>query len=70
MQYGQQPVLWGVMFHDGSVMYRWNGHTQKERAGKAAQKLAERYAPDNITLAHRESESSEWKRVPSSPEGQ
>ena len=64
MQHGQPPVLWGVMFHDGSVMHRWSGRTQQQRTAAAARKLAEKYAPDNITQAHRATESLPWKRVP------
>lgn len=45
-------VTWGVMFHDGSVMARWSGRTEEQRAREAAQEYAKTYQPDHITLAH------------------
>ena len=44
---------YGVMFNDGSVEDRWNGRTQRQHAQAEADRLARRYAPDNITLARR-----------------
>jgi hypothetical protein len=57
------PPQWGVMFHDGSVMHRWNGRTQRERAERAAREWAKQHAPDRITLAYRADASAPWERV-------
>lgn len=52
---------WGVMFNDGSVRHPWNGPTQRKRAEEEAERLAEEYKPDNITLAVR-NQKGQWKR--------
>lgn len=63
MQYGQPPVLWGVMFSDGSVRHKWNGRTQLQRALEERDRCNKEYPNDNITIAFRESESAPWSRV-------
>lgn len=63
MQFGQPPVLWGVMFSDGSVMSRWSGRTQQERATAAVTKLNKEYPTENITLAYRAEPGKPWVRV-------
>lgn len=68
----RQPAPeWGVMFHDGSVMHRWNGGTQRQRAEEYVADLFEHWPEwygrdltDNITLAHRDA-SGQWQRVES-----
>ena len=49
---------YGVMFNDGSVMAKWNGKTQRERAEEEireiiAQQLERSGRHDNIRLARR-----------------
>lgn len=53
-------ATWGVMFNDGSVMARWNGRTEKQRALAAARGYAKTYQPDRITLAYWDGEK--WER--------
>lgn len=53
---------YGVMFNDGSVTERWNGHTQRQRAELHAWLWALLYKPDNITLARRLPDGP-WERV-------
>lgn len=53
---------YGVMFNDGSVLDRWNGRTQRERASEAAERWAREFAPDNITVARRR-HGEPWTRV-------
>lgn len=57
------PEQWGVMFDDGSVMHRWNGRTERQRAEESAALWAWEHAPDRITLAYRPSRDAEWVRV-------
>lgn len=57
---------YGVMYDDGSVSEVFNGRTQRERAEERAARDAERFTPDNITLARR-LPGQPWERHP--PEG-
>lgn len=44
---------YGVMFHDGSVARRWNGHTQEQRAREELARCKAEYPGDNIRLVRR-----------------
>ena len=63
MAHKQELPKWGLMFDDGSVMSRWNGHTQLHRALLMLDKLKQKYPTSNITICYRRTPTSEWVRV-------
>ena len=44
---------YGVMFNDGSVMARWNGRTQRQRAYEEYARCKAEYSNDNIRFVRR-----------------
>lgn len=58
-----EPPRWGVMFNDGSVARRWNGHTARQRAEEYLRRMHVMYPGDRITLAYRPSPDEPWERV-------
>lgn len=61
-RYAPDGYRYGVMFNDGSVTNRWNGHSQRERAERYLAMCKEAYPGDNITLA-RQAPGENWERA-------